>query len=199
MISDLEEKQERHRLFWHRERTDRPLVGFTIGSYFPVHRFDAARDHLQENGLILPETMPVDTYLEDYERLYGLSLAADQDLFWVAEPFPGIPWMEAILGCEICGASDSLWTVHWLDDLKNFRTEWISIKMYGFKNIMMPAFSDVLNRKCLVVWGQLVSDEIAEIFAELSPRGLALNLVVETVEEAGSLMEIIKSKSKNWC
>ncbi len=62
---------------------------------------------------------------------------------------------------------------------------------------MMPAFSEVLTRKCLVIWGQLDSDEVAEISTELSPRGLALHLVVETAEEAGYLMEIIKSKSKN--
>jgi hypothetical protein len=62
---------------------------------------------------------------------------------------------------------------------------------------MMPAFSDVLNRKCLVIWGQLDPDEVAEILTDLSPRGLVLHLVVETVEEAGYLMEIIKSKSKS--
>jgi hypothetical protein len=40
-------------------------------------------------------------------------------------------------------------------------------------------------------------DEVTEIVTELSPRGLALHLVVETAEEARLLMEIIKSKSKN--
>ena len=55
MLNNPEEKLERHRLFWSRRPTDRPLVGFTIGSYFPVHRFDAARDLLQGNDLILPE------------------------------------------------------------------------------------------------------------------------------------------------
>lgn len=61
---------------------------------------------------------------------------------------------------------------------------------------MMPAFSEVLTRKCLVIWGQLDPDEVAEIVAELSPRGLALHLVVETAEEAGCLMEIMKSTSR---
>ena len=91
MISNPEEKLERHRQFWKLKRTDRPLIGFTIGSYFPVHRFDAARDLLQENQLISPERLPVETYMKDYERLYGLSLAVEQDMFWVAEPFTGIP------------------------------------------------------------------------------------------------------------
>jgi hypothetical protein len=286
-------------------------------------------------------------------------LAVDQDLLWVAEPFTGIPWMEAILGCEIRGASDSIWTGHWLDDLKNFpdridldKNAWFSkymefvqrlvdhsrgrfavgqpifrgpmdmlaalrgheravmdffdapaqakrvlmiltdmfievvrrhqakvprihngyaigfyylwtpapaiwlqedasallnpsmyrefifpldqqiaaacdyslfhlhpaslfilehlLEMAPLKAIqinkdvggpsiseMMPALCEVLNRKCLVVWGQLDPDEIAEILTELSPRGLALHLVAETIEEAGFLMEIVKSKSKN--
>ena len=359
MISNPAEKLERHRRFWNRKPTDRPLVGFTIGSYFPAHRFNAAQGLLQENELISPDMLPVETYLEDYERLYDLSLAIDQDLFWVAEPFTGIPWMEAILGCEIRGASDSIWTGHWLDDLKKFpdridldKNEWflkyvefverlvdhsqgrfavgqpifrgpvdmlaalrgheravmdffdapaqtmrvlkvltdtfidvvrrhqamvprihngyaigfyylwtptqaiwlqedasalLNPSMYrefifsldqriaatfdyslfhlhpaslfilehllemdtlkaiqinkdvGGPSIseMMPAFSEVLNRKCLVIWGQLDPDEIAEIFAELSPRGLALHMVVETVEEARFLMEMVKKKSRN--
>jgi hypothetical protein len=359
MINNSEEKLERHRQFWNRKHTDRPLVGFTIGSYFPAHRFNAARDLLQENGLISPEMLPVETYMEDYERLYGLSLAVEQDMFWVAEPFTGIPWMEAMLGCEIRGASDSIWTGHWLDDLKKFPDRidldknvwflkyvefiqrlvdhsqsrfavgqpifrgpvdmlaalrghqravmdffdspaqtkrvltvltdtfievvrrhqamvpmiqdgyaigfyylwtptpaiWLQedssallnpamyrefifpldhriagtfdyslfhlhpaslfilkhlLEMDPLKAIqinkdvggpsiseMMPAFSEVLNRKCLVIWGQLDPDEVTEISTELSPRGLALHLVVETAEEAGYLMEVIKSKSKS--
>jgi hypothetical protein len=357
MIKNPEQKLERHRQFWNRKCTDRPLVGFTIGSYFPAHRFDAARDLLQENHLISPEMLPVETYMEDYERLYGLSLDVEQDLFWVAEPFTGIPWMEAMLGCEIRGASDSIWAGHWLNDLKKFpdrieldKNTWFQKYMEFVKRLvnhsrgrfavgqpifrgpvdmlaalrgheravmdffdapeqtrrvlqvltdtfieivrhhqamvpriqdgyaigfyylwtpapaiwlqedssallnpamyrefifpldqriagtfdfslfhlhpaslfilkhllemdplkaiqinkdvggpsiseMIPVFSEVLIRKCLVIWGQLDPDEVAEIVTELSPRGLALHLVVETAEEAGFLMEIIKSKS----
>ena len=120
MGASIQERLDRHVAFWKRADADRPLVGFTIGSYFPVHRFAAARDILQIKTAVSPEMLPVQPYLEDYERLYQLSLAVDQDLFWVAEPFTGIPWIEAICGCRISASSDSFWAERWLDDLSAF-------------------------------------------------------------------------------
>ncbi|UCF92667.1 MAG: hypothetical protein JSW39_00485 [Desulfobacterales bacterium] len=358
MTAHVSERLERHRKFWKHASTDRLLVGFTIGSYFPVHRFNAAQGLLQESQRIWPAMVAVEDYLEDYERLYRLSEEVEQDLFWVAEPFTGIPWMEAMLGCEIRGASDSIWAAHWLDDLEKFpdridldQNPWFQKYMefvqrlvqhsrgrfavgqpifrgpvdmlaalrghdravldffdtpeqtrrvlqvatetfvetvrrhqaavpriqggyaIGFYDIwcpaqaiwlqedssallnptmyrefifpldhriagtfdyslfhlhpaslfvldhllemdplkviqinkdvggpsisaMIPTLAEVLRRKCLLIWGALDSDEVAEIVEGLSPRGLALHLVVESVEAAGPLMEVIRSRSK---
>ena len=44
MIS-IEQKFERHRRFWDMDSTDRPLIGFTIGDYFPSRRYQAAQNY----------------------------------------------------------------------------------------------------------------------------------------------------------
>ena len=107
-VGALEEKIKRHRAFWNRENVDRPLVGFTIGSYFPVHRYEAAHNLAEENKRIDAEDINAEAFIDDYERLYGYSAATDQDVFWVAEPFTGIPWMESFFGCGIYGNRDSM-------------------------------------------------------------------------------------------
>jgi hypothetical protein len=353
----IQERLDRHVTFWKRADVDRPLVGFTIGSYFPVHRFAAARDILQAKTAVTAEMLRVQAYLEDYERLYQLSLAVDQDLFWVAEPFTGIPWLEAICGCRISASSDSFWAEHWLDDLSAFpdrialednpwfqkymefvhllvrhsrgrfavgqpifrgpvdvlaalrghqqavmdfleetrqvervlnvlaatfmevvrrhqqtvpalhggygigfyylwapgRVVWLQedasallnpgiyrrqvfpfdrkiaaaypyslfhlhpaslfildhlLEMDSLKIVqinkdvggpsisqMMPKFQAVLERKCLVIWGDLSAEEIEEIVCGLPARGLALNIVVSNPEQANFLMEVVRQKS----
>jgi len=96
-----------HRDFWERRALKRPLVSFQLNDYFISRRMHAAADLLVEGKRITPDMLDVDRYLEDYERMYQEACATGQDGFWVAEPFNGIPWMEAILGCEIHGTKSS--------------------------------------------------------------------------------------------
>lgn len=115
----LDEKIKRHMAFWNRTNVDRPLVGFIIGSYFPVHRYEAAHNLLKGGQQITAENINVEDFIRDYERLYGYSIATDQDAFWVAEPFTGIPWMEAIVGCDIYGSRDSMWAESWVKNISD--------------------------------------------------------------------------------
>jgi len=85
---------------WLERRNDRPLIGFCLGSYYPLHRYPGSRRHIPD-GAVRPEDVVVEDYLEDTERLYVLHEEAGGDMVWAAAPFLGMPWVEAALGCGV--------------------------------------------------------------------------------------------------
>ena len=97
----LEERLELHRRFWARAPQPRPLASFRVGDFFFSRHFRAAHSLLEPDRPIDPGMIDVTAFLADYERMFAESEAIGQDGFWTAEPFTGIPWMEAILGCPI--------------------------------------------------------------------------------------------------
>ena len=105
--AENELKAEEHRKFWNREKTSRPIASFRIGNYFIATHYRAAEKILVKGTRIAPEMIDVDSFMEDYERQYQEVKALDQSGFWTAEPYPGIPWMEAFWGCEIIGNGES--------------------------------------------------------------------------------------------
>ncbi len=115
-MENLQMRLDRLRRFWNMEETDRPVVSFSLGSYFFAQRFEAARPLLEHNMEILPEMIDPKDFLPDYERQYQESLETGQDAFWVAEPFAALPWMEGMLGCKIYGAKESFWVKSSLKD-----------------------------------------------------------------------------------
>ncbi|MGE5255511.1 MAG: FCD domain-containing protein [Hyphomicrobiales bacterium] len=110
----LEERLALHRAFWARAEQPRPLASFRIGDFFFSRHFKAALTLLEPDKPIAPEMLDVPSYLPDYERMFQESEAIGQDGFWTAEPFTGIPWMEAILGCPIRAGAESFTSRPWL-------------------------------------------------------------------------------------
>lgn len=102
------ERIELHKAFWRREGQERPIAAFrVVPDFFFSRHFRAAESLLVPDKLVTPEMLDVEAFLPDYERMYRMSVELDQDAFWVAEPFTGIPWMEAILGCEVRAGAES--------------------------------------------------------------------------------------------
>ena len=85
---------------WLRRENDRPLIGFTLGSYYPLRRYPQAAARLPE-GPVTPADICVEDYLADTEHLYSLHEAAGGDMLFSAAPFLGLPWLEASLGCGV--------------------------------------------------------------------------------------------------
>lgn len=85
---------------WLERRNERPLVGFTLGSYYPLHRYRHGARGIP-NGPVHPEDIHVADYLDESDELYELHEAAGGDLVWSAAPFWGLPWVEASLGCGV--------------------------------------------------------------------------------------------------
>ena len=47
-----------------------------------------------------------------------------------------------------------------------------------------------------MIWGEFSQEELEELATNLPPKGLALHLLVSTPEEAGALIELIKSRTR---
>ncbi|MDR1251897.1 MAG: hypothetical protein LBK62_06990 [Treponema sp.] len=100
-------RSEEHTKFWNHEETAKPLASFRIGNYFFATHYKAARKLLVKGQKISPAMLDVDSFLEDYEEQYAAVSALNQSGFWTAEPYTGIPWMEAFWGCEIIAGEES--------------------------------------------------------------------------------------------
>lgn len=85
---------------WLERKNDRPLLGFSLGSYYPLRRYPNGVRRLKQ-GPITPDDVIVADYLEDTERLYELHEQAGGDFVFTAAPFLGMPWIEASLGCSV--------------------------------------------------------------------------------------------------
>ena len=84
---------------WYERRNQRPLIGFTLGSYYPLHRYRKGARSL--DGITKPDDIIVANFLDDTDRLYQLHKDAGGDLLFSAAPFFGVPWVEAALGCGV--------------------------------------------------------------------------------------------------
>lgn len=119
-MKSQEEIVERHRLFWQRGPVERPIGSVWIGSRMPDELYTAAR--AIPVGRVMPSDIDVSSFLVDYDRLYDMHESVGDDAFWVASPFYGIPWVEAILGCPIYYSSESFWAepvmAEWPEELR---------------------------------------------------------------------------------
>ena len=98
---------ERHQAFWQRQETHRPLLGCHIG-LFVNEQFPRLMETIPP-GLVEPEDIRVDPFLEDCEHLYQSYREVGDDYPFVAAAFAYIPWMEAIMGCPIQSSPTSFW------------------------------------------------------------------------------------------
>jgi hypothetical protein len=110
----LQERLELHRTFWARDNQPRPLASFRVGDFFFARHFHAALPLLEPDKLMSPAMLNVSEFLPDYERMFRETEDLAQDGFWTGEPYTGIPWMEAILGCPIRAAGESFNSRPWL-------------------------------------------------------------------------------------
>jgi hypothetical protein len=61
---------------------------------------------------------------------------------------------------------------------------------------MLPEFKKVLQKKRLVIWGDLDYADLDIILTELPYHGLYLHIVAPTVNAAKSLMQYIQARNK---
>jgi hypothetical protein len=106
----LEEKVSSYKLFWNRENTERPIIGFDVGGYFPLQSFTSLRG-LKPGDELVPELIKPEKCLEDYERIQATSASVTDDFIRGVSPLTALPWMEAMLGCTAKLAEESIWAV----------------------------------------------------------------------------------------
>ncbi len=112
ILPEIEDKLERFKRFWQQAPTDRPVLGLRLKSYFPMRDFKGG----PHSGGVTPEQLKAEDYFDDYEHLYAMYTQAIGDQIYVASACRGVPWLEAILGCEIEAGTDTMWARPRLSD-----------------------------------------------------------------------------------
>lgn len=108
-----------HRTYWSRKPQAHPLAAFrVVEDFFFARHYEAAGPLLVPGQTTTANMLVVDDFVADYERMFAETEELGQDAFWTAEPYTAIPWMEAILGCEIKAAEASFTSEHWMTSLE---------------------------------------------------------------------------------
>jgi hypothetical protein len=108
---------ERHETFLSRGPADRPITGAWLGGYFPAEQFprgtsawtSASSVEPRDGQLLSPADVTLPPFGPDYENLYRLGRAIDDDFFYVGSAYWGVPWLEAILGCPVRAGATTCW------------------------------------------------------------------------------------------
>jgi hypothetical protein len=106
MVSMPADLISRHQGFWERQPAERPLLGINVGTTLE-ETFPRTMVRISD-GPLKPEDLPLDEFLQDCDAL-ALAHAGLGDYPYVAAPFVGVPWLEAIAGCPIAAARNSFW------------------------------------------------------------------------------------------
>ncbi|OHE63240.1 MAG: hypothetical protein A2Z99_20940 [Treponema sp. GWB1_62_6] len=126
-MANVAERVALHRAFWNGEKQAHPIAALRVApDFFFSRHFRAAEKLLVPDTCITADMLEVDRFMNDYERMFRDSELAGQDAFWTAEPYTGIPWMEAILGCRVCAGDSSFTSERWLNfpgDLDKVRVD----------------------------------------------------------------------------
>ena len=183
-------KIEKYKQFWSIDEVKRPLIGIDIGGYFPLNRFTVPAE---ENQQILPEMIDPASYIKDYEDFLNASNLVHDDLIRGVCPISAVPWMEAMLGCNIKRGGDSIWAQErhgsWEELLPiklDASNPWFS-KYLTFIEVLQEHFRNV----CPV--GQPILRGMSDLMAVLRGHSESIIDCIESPEKAGELIEMCKN------
>jgi hypothetical protein len=101
-------KIDRYMRFWSLSRVERPLVGFSVGGWFPLQSYRAMQ-MLRGTPRLAPDDLHPEEFLPDYEGVVALWEGVEDDMIRGLAPIPPFPWLEAMLGSRIQIGEDSIW------------------------------------------------------------------------------------------
>jgi hypothetical protein len=93
-------KIDGYKKFWNRERVKRPLVGFSLKSWFPLDEF-AASGAWPKGSKLTPDMVVPEDFLDDQEKLLREGEFMDDDILRGASPSQAIFWGCGTLGSEM--------------------------------------------------------------------------------------------------
>jgi len=93
-------KTDGYRRFWARKSVRRPLVGFSLKTWFPMFEFAASRAWLGHEWLTLDMIHP-EQFIEDQERLLREGESIEDDIIRGASPSQAVQWLNPILGAPL--------------------------------------------------------------------------------------------------
>lgn len=103
---DWQPLAQRHRAFWDSAAIDRPLIYVMYDAYQDTELVAA----MLGAGQVAPEAIDPAPILGEYDKMAQARIAIGDDAIAVAEPLLGIPWLEAMAGCQVMVADGkSVW------------------------------------------------------------------------------------------
>ena len=105
---NIADKVDRYLRFWRRAPVERPLIGFSVGGWFPLQSYRAALK-LKGKPSLSPDDLHPEEFLADYRGLVGLWDGVEDDMIRGLAPIPPFPWLEAMLGCRVQIGAESIW------------------------------------------------------------------------------------------
>lgn len=94
------DKVDRYKAFWDREDTGRPLIGYSMKSWFPLEE-NAASAVWKSRDILIPDMVEPEAFMEDEVRLLREGEAIEDDIFRGACPSQAVPWLNGMLGSRI--------------------------------------------------------------------------------------------------
>ncbi len=95
----MEERVAAFRSYYRREN-GRPLLGFFLGSEYPIPRYPHASG-LPDDRAIVPDDLNAEAHARDEAALFEAHEACGGDFIHAGSAYWGIPWCEALMGAEI--------------------------------------------------------------------------------------------------
>jgi hypothetical protein len=89
-----------YQAFWDRAPVSRPLVGFSIKSWFPLQEFSASAAW-QHHDVLTPDMVEPEAFLDDQERLLQEGEIIQDDILRGASPSQAVPWLDGMLGATL--------------------------------------------------------------------------------------------------
>jgi hypothetical protein len=89
-----------YRAFWNRTPVKRPLVGFSIKSWFPLQEFSASAAW-QDRDVLTPDMVEPEAFLNDQEQLLREGEVIQDDILRGASPSQAVPWLDGMLGATL--------------------------------------------------------------------------------------------------
>ena len=108
----------RHKAFWERRPTDRPLLGINVGFTLP-QTFPRTMAEIGD-GALQPDDIPLKALFQDCDALELVHRGLG-DYPYVAAPFVGVPWLEAIAGCPVAAHRTGFWAEPCVKDWRSWR------------------------------------------------------------------------------
>jgi hypothetical protein len=108
MAAGIEEKLKRFRDFWKGAPMDRPLIGFSIGGWFPLQNYSVMQN-LRNQEKITPDQLDPEAFFRDYDRIVTTFEKVEDDVIRAVAPISPMPWLEAMLGCCVQIGNESIW------------------------------------------------------------------------------------------
>lgn len=181
---------------WFNRENERPLFGFFLESQYPLHRYSNSLWDI-ESGLIGPDMIVPERFLNDFRRLHKIHEEAGGDLLWSAAPFFGLPWVEASLGCGViadkkAGSTHTLPPKEFLEnpEVPPFSSEnpWIK-KLLHFITILKSSFGDTIPIGTTLMRG--ISDLLAALYGND-------RFLFRMIEEPEEITRVIEGLTEYW-